>query len=174
MREMVARGYSIMIFPEGTRTPNGDIVRFHRGAFYIAEQLSLDICPMLIRGMYSVLSKNEFRIRPGKVVLDILPLINVHDKSFGDNFKKRTVNFERYYANILDKRLEDTVGIIGAGVGGLFTAALLAEKGYQVTVLEQAPYYGGGLSSFSRNGVNWQTATHVVCGISPSEPSSSV
>lgn len=164
MREMVARGYSIMIFPEGTRTPNGDIVRFHRGAFYIAEQLSLDICPMLIRGMYSVLSKNEFRIRPSKVVLDILPLIKVDDKSFGDNFKKRTVNFERYYAHILDKRFDDTVGIIGAGVGGLFTAALLAEKGYQVTVLEQAPYFGGGLSSFNRNGVNWQTATHIVCG----------
>ena len=38
MREMVALGYSIMIFPEGTRTRNGDIGRFHRGAFYIAEQ----------------------------------------------------------------------------------------------------------------------------------------
>ena len=165
MRDMVNRGYSIMIFPEGTRTPNGDIVRFHRGAFYIADQLSLDICPLLIRGMYSVLSKNEFRIRPSKVILDVLPIIRVNDKSFGDNFKKRTVNIEKYYANILDKRFDDTIGIIGAGVGGLFTAALLAEKGYQVTVLEQAPYYGGGLSSFQRYGVNWQIATHVVCGL---------
>ena len=170
MREMVERGYSIMIFPEGTRTPNGDIVRFHRGAFYIAEQLSLDICPMLIRGMYSVLSKNEFRIRPGKVVLDILPIIKIHDKSFGSDFKKRTVNIERYYANILDKRFYDTIGIIGGGVGGLFTAALLAEKGYQVTVLEQAPNYGGGLYSFTRHGVNWQTATHIVCGLREEQP----
>lgn len=165
MREMVQKGYSIMIFPEGTRTPNGDIVRFHRGAFYIAEQLSLDICPLLIRGMYSVLSKNEFRVRPSKVELDVLPLIHVNDKSFGNDFKKRTVNIEKYYTNILSKRFEDTIGIIGAGVGGLFTAALLAEKGYQVTVLEQASYYGGGLSSFQRYGKTWQTATHVVCGL---------
>lgn len=165
MREMVTRGYSIMIFPEGTRTRNGDIGRFHRGAFYIAEQLSLDICPMLIRGMYTVLSKNEFRVRPSKVTLDILPVIKTNDISFGETYKERTKTIEKYYFNILNKRFEDTVGIIGAGVGGLFTAALLAEKGYQVTVLEQLPVTGGGLYSYQRLGTEWQTGTHVICGM---------
>lgn len=174
MREMVERGYSIMIFPEGTRTRNGDIVRFHRGAFYIAEQLSLDICPLLIRGMYSVLSKNEFRVRPSKVVLDVLPVVRVKDKSFGENYKKRTLAFEKYYANILDKRFDDTVGVIGAGVGGLFTAALLAEKGYQVTVFEQSHNCGGGLSTFKRVGQTWQTGTHIICGMSENDTIGSI
>ena len=174
MRDMVERGYSIMIFPEGTRTRNGDIVRFHRGAFYIAEQLSLDICPLLIRGMYSVLSKKEFRVRPSKVVLDVLPVVRVKDKSFGENYKKRTLAFEKYYTNILDKRFDDTVGIIGAGVGGLFTGALLAEKGYQVTIFEQSHNCGGGLSTFKRVGQTWQTGTHIICGLSENETIGSI
>lgn len=165
MREMVALGYSIMIFPEGTRTRNGDIGRFHRGAFYIAEQLSLDICPMLIRGMFTVLSKNEFRVRPSKVTLDIYPVIKTNDISFGKSYKERTKTVEKYYSNILNKRNEDTVGIIGAGVGGLFTAALLAERGYQVTLLEQLSVTGGGLYSYQRLGAEWLTGTHVICGM---------
>lgn len=165
MKEMVQQGYSIMIFPEGTRTKNGDICRFHRGAFYIAEQLSLDICPLLIRGMYTVLSKKEFRIRPSKVVLEVLPVIKNTDKTFGCGYKERTINVEKYYSSIFDKLQDDTVGIIGAGVGGLFTAALLAEQGYQVTLLEQSSNYGGGLLSFNRFGSTWQTGTHAICGM---------
>lgn len=165
MREMVAKGYSIMIFPEGTRTKDGDIGRFHRGAFYIAEQLSLDICPLLIKGMYTVLSKNEFRIRPSKVVLHVLPIIKLNDNTFGYGYKERTKNIEKYYDSVLNKLPEDSVGIIGAGVGGLFTAALLAEKGYQVTLLEQSSIIGGGLSTFQRLGEIWQTGTHAICGL---------
>lgn len=165
MKEMVAKGYSIMIFPEGTRTKNGDIRRFHRGAFYVAEQLSLDICPLLIKGMFSCLSKNEFRIRPAKVELQVLPIITVNDNTFGYGYKERTKHIEKYYDSMLNKLPEDTVGIIGAGVGGLFTAALLSEKGYQVTLLEQSSVIGGGLSTFHRLGEIWQTGTHAICGL---------
>ena len=103
MREMVAKGYSVMIFPEGTRTKDGNIGRFHRGAFYIAEQLSLDICPLLIKGMYTVLSKNEFRIRPSKVVLNVLPIIKLNDNTFGYGYKERTKHIEKYYDSMLNK-----------------------------------------------------------------------
>ena len=50
MRKKVKEGYSIAIFPEGTRTYNGKMKRFHKGAFYLAEALKLDILPILLYG----------------------------------------------------------------------------------------------------------------------------
>ena len=50
LEEQVKAGYSIAVFPEGTRSPDDHIRRFHKGAFFIAEKLNLDILPVLIHG----------------------------------------------------------------------------------------------------------------------------
>ena len=57
--------------------------------------------------------------------------------------------------------------IIGGGIGGLFTGALLAKEGYGVTVLERSAHVGGGLQSFTRNGVSFDAGMHVVGGLQP-------
>ena len=57
--------------------------------------------------------------------------------------------------------------IIGAGLGGLFTAALLAKEGFRVTVLEKNATIGGGLQNFSRFGVSFDTGMHVIGGMQP-------
>ena len=172
--KLVQDGYSVLIFPEGTRTQTGEIGRFHRGACYIAEQLHLDMCPLFIRGMFDVMSRNEFRIRPGQVTLDVLPVITTSDTSFGVGYRQRTKSIELHYTNLLRKSVKDTVCVIGGGVGGLFTAALLAEVGYVVTVLEQLPVCGGGMYSYQRLGYTWQTGTHVLCGLAEDEPIGSI
>lgn len=59
------------------------------------------------------------------------------------------------------------VHIIGGGVGGLFTAALLAKEGFRVTVLERSPHLGGGLQSFTRRGVAFDAGMHIVGGLCP-------
>ncbi|MBO4826917.1 MAG: NAD(P)/FAD-dependent oxidoreductase [Prevotella sp.] len=59
--------------------------------------------------------------------------------------------------------------IIGAGLGGLFTAAILAKEGFQVTVLEKNSTIGGGLQNFSRFGVTFDTGMHVIGGMQPGE-----
>lgn len=59
------------------------------------------------------------------------------------------------------------VHIIGGGIGGLFTAALLAKEGYRVTVLERSAHLGGGLQSFTRSGVSFDAGMHVVGGLQP-------
>ena len=46
----VRQGYSIVVFPEGTRSRDGHLKRFHKGAFYLAEKLQLDVVPVLIHG----------------------------------------------------------------------------------------------------------------------------
>ncbi|MEE3358222.1 MAG: FAD-dependent oxidoreductase, partial [Lachnospiraceae bacterium] len=55
--------------------------------------------------------------------------------------------------------------VIGGGLGGLFTGALLAKEGYQVTVIEKNRVIGGGLQTFSRHGVNFETGMHLLGGI---------
>ena len=69
-------GMSFVVFPEGSRTPDGKIHRFKKGAYQIADDLSLPVVPLTIDGSYRVLSKNSKLIRPGKIVL------TVHDPIF--------------------------------------------------------------------------------------------
>lgn len=71
LRSLVARGYSVVVFPEGTREIEGNILPFHQGAFSIAKQLNIDILPMMIHGLYDVLPKKDFMLRKGSVTLEI-------------------------------------------------------------------------------------------------------
>src|SRR5690606_34705408 len=57
---LVQRGYSIVVFPEGTRSMDGNIKRFHKGAFYIAEKLRLDIVPLLLHGIHYTMQKGDW------------------------------------------------------------------------------------------------------------------
>ena len=60
-----------------------------------------------------------------------------------------------------------TVIIIGGGLGGLFTGALLAKEGYSVTVVEKNTTAGGGLQTFQRAGVSFDTGMHMLGGLRP-------
>lgn len=75
IRALVERGYSLVIFPEGTRTVDGSIGRFHKGAFYLAAELGLDITPVYIHGAYDVLPKTDFMLREGSVNVEVGPRI---------------------------------------------------------------------------------------------------
>ena len=71
VKKMVAEGYSVVIFPEGTRTLDGSIGRFHRGAFLTARELGMDFLPILIRGFHEALPKHDFFLRPHPLSLEI-------------------------------------------------------------------------------------------------------
>ena len=169
VKRIMDEGYSLFVFPEGTRTATGEIGRFHRGAFFYAEQYHLPIQPLLIEGMTDYMNKNQFALKPADVQVTVLPLVSADDTSFGLDYKRRTKSFEMYYDALLHRH-RPSVGILGAGVSGLFTGALLAQKGYQVTLLEQLPVYGGGLYSYERNGETWLTGMHILTGLHPNGP----
>ena len=57
-----------------------------------------------------------------------------------------------------------TVLIIGGGLGGLVTGAILSKEGYKVTVLEKNTIIGGGLQTFKRHGVSFATGMHIFGG----------
>lgn len=60
-----------------------------------------------------------------------------------------------------------TACIIGGGLGGLMTGALLTKEGYRVTVLEQHAALGGGLQNFSRKGHLFDPCMHIFGGLQP-------
>lgn len=63
--------------------------------------------------------------------------------------------------------MKKSVIIIGAGLGGLFSGAILAKEGFKVTVLEKNATIGGGLQTFTRFGEHFDTGMHVIGGMQP-------
>ena len=96
-RRLVKEGYSIVIFPEGSRSENGDLKRFHKGAFYMAQELNLDISPVIIHGASDISPKDDFLIGKGQLTIKFLPRIKFDDLSWGDNYKSRTKLISKFY-----------------------------------------------------------------------------
>lgn len=71
LRSLVKKGYSIALFPEGTRSQTCKIGRFHQGAFYLAEQLGIDILPMYIYGTGKVLPKKSHMLNKGPIYIEV-------------------------------------------------------------------------------------------------------
>lgn len=65
VRSEVARGHSILGFPEGHRTLTGEVGRFHDGLFRIAIEQQLPIVPVAVTGLYEVMHKGSLIIRSG-------------------------------------------------------------------------------------------------------------
>ncbi len=63
--------------------------------------------------------------------------------------------------------MKQKVVIIGAGLGGLFTGAILSKEGFEVVILEKNTTIGGGLQTFQRFGEHFDTGMHVIGGLQP-------
>lgn len=61
----------------------------------------------------------------------------------------------------------NTTIIAGGGLGGLFCGALLARNNHRVTILEKNHTVGGGLQTFRRHGLSFDTGMHVLGGFKP-------
>lgn len=64
-------GMSLMVFPEGGRTRDGEIKRFMSGAFYMAIKAKVPVVPMAIVGAFEALPMNTFVVHRGKLQLVI-------------------------------------------------------------------------------------------------------
>lgn len=97
LREKVKQGFSIVVFPEGTRSYDNQIKRFHKGAFYLAEQLQLDILPIYIHGNGDVLPKGDVLIFPGQLRPIVGQRISITDPTFGSSYSQRAKTIAGYF-----------------------------------------------------------------------------
>lgn len=102
LQGLVSRGYSIVVFPEGTRSYNDTINRFHKGAFFIAEKLKLDIVPVLLHGVGYTMQKGDWLLKDGTCSIYIHNRITPEDTIFGSTYTERAKQMGRWMRNELD------------------------------------------------------------------------
>lgn len=100
---LLKEGYSVVVFPEGERNPYSSILRFHKGAFYLAERLNVDIIPVIFHGLNHVFPRNTFSVYPGEITISIGARIKSRDLSWGNNYAERTKLIHRYYVNEFER-----------------------------------------------------------------------
>jgi hypothetical protein len=110
LRDKIEKGYSLMIFPEGTRSNTNEIGRFYKGAFYLAEHFNIDVLPVYIHGNSETLPKGDHIIYDESITVVIDKRIKADDTSFGENYSQRTKSINKYFRtefNKLRSKLED-------------------------------------------------------------------
>jgi 1-acyl-sn-glycerol-3-phosphate acyltransferase len=63
----IRAGSSVLLFPEGTRTRDGRMQPFKRGAFALAVRSRVPIVPLTVNGSFSILPRKGLRIKPGNI-----------------------------------------------------------------------------------------------------------
>lgn len=96
-------GMSVVIFPEGTRSADGKLHKFKRGAYQIAVDLNIPVVPLTINGSYKILSKSSKLINPGKLTLKIHPPI-YPDKETGHDMEALVKESYDVIASGLDEK----------------------------------------------------------------------
>ena len=64
----IHNGISAMIAPEGTRTLDGELGKFKKGAFHVAKNTGVTIIPVGLLGAYNAKNVNDWRISPGSLI----------------------------------------------------------------------------------------------------------
>lgn len=67
----LAGGMSVVVFPEGSRTLDGKVHAFRRGAYTLAVEFGLPVVPLTIDGAYKVMPRTALLPRPGHITLTI-------------------------------------------------------------------------------------------------------
>lgn len=100
LKDLVERGYSIAVYPEGTRSKDCRIGRFHKGAFHIASALKLDILPFVEYGAGQVLPKGGKYLRRGDIRLQINKRIPYEEYTQYGTSQEIASRFRKYYREL--------------------------------------------------------------------------
>ena len=71
---------SVMIYPEGTRSRDGNLQPFKKGGFWMALQVGLPIVPVRVSGSRDIVAADTLRVRPGTITVEVFPPIETRGK----------------------------------------------------------------------------------------------
>ncbi|MGA9210264.1 MAG: lysophospholipid acyltransferase family protein [Terriglobales bacterium] len=69
--QTLRRGLPLVVFPEGERSPTGEMLPFRRGTFLVAVEAQADVVPVAILGTYQAFPRGSSHLRPGRLRLII-------------------------------------------------------------------------------------------------------
>jgi 1-acyl-sn-glycerol-3-phosphate acyltransferase len=82
--QVLHEGLHMVIYPEGTRSPDGRLLPFKKGPFYLAMDSDVPVLPVTILGTFECWPKTRFALRPGTATLIFHPPLDPHDFSDRD------------------------------------------------------------------------------------------
>jgi 1-acyl-sn-glycerol-3-phosphate acyltransferase len=80
--EAMKAGQSFLIYPEGTRSPDGRLQEFKKGAVVMAINAGVPIVPMACSGAHRIMEKKSLVIHPGEIVVEFLEPIDASKYTF--------------------------------------------------------------------------------------------
>ena len=83
--EKLRAGKSYVVYPEGTRSPDGRLLPFKKGAFVMAIDAGVPIVPVTIRGSSAIMPKGEIKLFPSTIH------ITVHEPVSTEGYSKETI-----------------------------------------------------------------------------------
>ena len=83
-RDRLAKRVSVMIFPEGTRSRNGELLPFKDGAFRLAVEAGVPILPIVVAGTRHAMAKGSFRFRRAVACCHVLEPVPTDGLSLSD------------------------------------------------------------------------------------------
>lgn len=94
----IRKGTSLLIYAEGTRSPDGNLLPFKKGGFVLAIQAGVPVIPITIRGSREILPKKSLTIRPGTITVTVGDPINPREFSL----ENKEALMERVRAEMLE------------------------------------------------------------------------
>lgn len=82
--ERIRGGTNVLVFPEGTRSPDGSVRHFKRGSFSLALEAGVPVVPVSLAGVKALVPRGLTSLRPGWITLRVHPAIFVPGRSKDD------------------------------------------------------------------------------------------
>jgi len=106
VRDRARRGISILGFPEGRRTQNGRILPFRKGLLIMARDGGLPVVPLAVRGLWQMLRRGEWVVRPYPLDVYVGPQIETEGLD-DDQIEQLAQNLHRFTSDYVER------GVVG-------------------------------------------------------------
>jgi 1-acyl-sn-glycerol-3-phosphate acyltransferase len=78
------QGACVLVFPEGTRSPTGELGTFKKGGFVAAIEAGSRVVPVAVHGTHSLMPRHGYALRPGRVRVSVLDPVDAGGYSYAD------------------------------------------------------------------------------------------